>query len=296
MYKCVLMNGCGVSGAAHLGFLWSIINKNKIDGLTHMSGTSIASIIGFLYCLGIPVREIAREYENKNLLEMLVFKEYVSGLADSEVIVADVVDIAEKYQVGASQMTFKTLKAHSGITLVVNATRVDVTSNKLYPTHFSVDTMPDMLVLEAIRLSINIPILFNMQSYAGEYYFDGLISCDLPIQYMRTTYGFAPEEMLIHRVVTRDAMDDPGKKAPSVITVFKILLEHYIETVSGNIPESAKNQVVTTRIDDSGTLISAFRNKDERVVHLTWTLGIHNTNSYLACSSPSNFHPAPREI
>ena len=69
--------------------------------------------------------------------------------------------------------TFRDLKERFGKTLVF--VTYNITENK--PEYLSYDTYPDLPCLIAIRMSANLPLIFEKYKYGNSYYIDGGV-CD----------------------------------------------------------------------------------------------------------------------
>lgn len=201
-YEAILLSGCATLGSAHLGFLLSLQHHKRIRFLKVVSGTSIGSIIGFLFVLGIPLRDILLEYRTKQFLDLLspASKEDVMqkvGLATVDYIIAHIVDIMQTHHIDP-HITFETVQNERKLALIVTATKEVDTPELFVPTFFSPKTSPHMRVLDAIKMSISIPLLFITPTYEGATYYDGAITCNLPYDHIESEFGIAKQVMIGH--------------------------------------------------------------------------------------------------
>jgi predicted patatin/cPLA2 family phospholipase len=73
--------------------------------------------------------------------------------------------------------TFKDLYDLNGARLYICAVNV----TKMKPVYFSVDNFPDMHIIDAINMSCNIPFIFKKIEFQGDYYVDGGLSVNVPL-------------------------------------------------------------------------------------------------------------------
>jgi predicted acylesterase/phospholipase RssA len=167
--------GPGVLGYfAYLGVLKKLSDDKQLDFLEEISGSSAGGIVAFLYVvargnfermlkisLNIPIHKMVKP-DLKTFL-----KNY--GLIPYERI-RDVFSSAlSKLIPKKTDITFKELYYHFPVKLHIPAFCV----NTAQTVYFSVDTHPDMSVIDAVYMTIAIPFIFESFEYKDWRYIDG---------------------------------------------------------------------------------------------------------------------------
>lgn len=232
-YEAILLSGCATLGSAHLGFLLTLQHHNRIRFLKVVSGTSIGSIIGFLFVLGIPLKDILGEYRTKQFLDLLspASKEDVLknvGLATVDYILAHIIDILQNHHIDP-HITFEEIQKQRNIALIVTATKEVDTQELFIPVYFTPKTTPKMRVLDAIKMSISIPLLFITPTYHGESYYDGAITCNLPYNHIESHYGIDKAFMIGHSPTVHRKF---ATKEPSVGRLLTKLMDYASRLIS----------------------------------------------------------------
>jgi hypothetical protein len=75
-------------------------------------------------------------------------------------------------------MTFLDISKKTGKDLIICATHM----NTMTPTYFSLNTTPNVLVIDALKASVAIPILVSPVRIGDELYIDGVVTHDLALQ------------------------------------------------------------------------------------------------------------------
>lgn len=232
-YEAILLSGCATLGSAHLGFLLTLQHHKRMRFLKVVSGTSIGSIIGFLFVVGVPLKSILLEYRTKQFLDLLspASKEDVlqsAGLATVDYILAHIVDILQEHHIDP-HITFEDIQQQFNVALIVTATKEVDTQELFIPVYFTPKTTPKMRVLDAIRMSISIPLLFVTPTYDGEVYYDGAISCNLPYSHIESQYGIDKTFMIGHSPTVHRKF---ATKEPSVGRVLTKLIDYVSRLIS----------------------------------------------------------------
>ena len=169
MYKYLAIQGAGVGLYAYVG--WMIQNKESIITLDEVSGSSAGAIIALLWGLGWDPQRIleaslsvdlkrASEYSISNLFSTYGFMNYT-------LIRETILNV-----IGFDPM-FKDLKRKIHIAAYC--------LNKRTTHTFSVDSHPEMSVIDAAIMSLSIPLVIGAFKYNGNYYIDGSFGEEWPI-------------------------------------------------------------------------------------------------------------------
>jgi predicted acylesterase/phospholipase RssA len=179
-YNTIVISGGGIKGIAMLGSLQYLKNRNMLDSVDKYIGTSIGSILSLLMILGEEPSAIIVNFVTKKTFENLKSYSIVQafqgkGLLKFEKLQALLDDyILKKFEniPTLAELYEKYPKKLYCITFNYTQNREEI---------LSVDTYPDMLVTDAIRMSSNVPIIFENFTYNDCLYFDGFIANNFPI-------------------------------------------------------------------------------------------------------------------
>ena len=177
MYSHLILSGGGVKGITMLGALLCLEHNDKLNNLTNIGGTSIGALIGSLLCIMKP-----SEIQYK-IQDMFVFKEsdinikniFTNfGLIEENHLVSFVGNLFT-LKLGKTP-TMKELFDFSKIELDIYATNI----SKQQLEKFNYKTEPDLLISDAVKMTINLPILFTKIEYKKSLYVDGGIIENFP--------------------------------------------------------------------------------------------------------------------
>jgi NTE family protein len=169
--KNLFFGGGGLNGISLLGAL-CVADKKIINfkDISQVCGTSIGSIIGFLYIYGYSPRalfDLILDLDFKKLCSVSILSLMSKkGMDDGNKMYSWLENLLEGEDKG---ITFEKLYKKSGKIFYVTAT--NVMTHKL--EIFSYKTHPDMSVLLAVRMSISVPFIFTPVEYKGNLYIDG---------------------------------------------------------------------------------------------------------------------------
>jgi predicted acylesterase/phospholipase RssA len=182
-FDIVILSGGGIKGLAQLGVLHYYVEKGMldIDKISVYSGTSAGSIIALLLCCGYqPIDLLAEMYKISSIFRVsdipnvwsLAANYGLMSISHFKKIVGDLV-IAKLGKI-PTMMELKTLKNKTIIVSAVNITKSRV-------EYFSYKTRPNLNVVDAVMMSCNLPFIFEKLSFDGDYYIDGGLADNFPI-------------------------------------------------------------------------------------------------------------------
>lgn len=170
----------GVKGFLELGALYALSNGNLLTEVTTYVGVSVGAIISLLMVCGYDATEIIVEASDANIFEDLSSVNLRDvrnglGLVSSEPIRRKLVrNVTSKF---GSVPTLEQLYHFTGLKLVC----VTVNLDKEEPEYMSYETEPSISCVEAVMLSMNIPVIFYKLKYKGCVYVDGALGNPYPI-------------------------------------------------------------------------------------------------------------------
>ena len=200
MYNGLVLSGGGSKGLLQLGFLEALYENKKIEKIKYFSGCSIGSVLCVLLAIGYTPSEIITYFCVNDFCSLfkgfnvLLISNYY-GLIDCNVIL----NYIERMVIEKINYipTFEDLYYKYGITFTCPAFKVNHRSDEDPHIYFSYKTHPKMTITKAACLSSNIPIVFTKSSYNDEYYIDGGVFDNFPIN------------KLVEDITTNPWDDDP---------------------------------------------------------------------------------------
>lgn len=168
--------GGSISMIRSLGMIRYLEERNLIGSIKVISGNSFGSIVALGMSLGMQYSDLlnwmldlrtsdAIDISFDDIIENLV---NYGGMDDGSIFMSTLIDLLQKQGV-KYDISFKELFELKGKSLFISATRLrDYTS-----IYFNIETSPNMPVIDAVRCSMSIPIIFEPFRYQGELYCDG---------------------------------------------------------------------------------------------------------------------------
>jgi predicted patatin/cPLA2 family phospholipase len=179
-YDTLVLPGGATKGLILLGAIQCAVDKLLCTKIVNYIGTSVGSMIGYLLAIGYTPVEIIVYICTNGLIERMQCIDLVSmikgtGASEYSYIQTSLEKMTLK-KIG-KYLTLKELQTTYGKTLIsttYNRTRA-VTE------YVGPDNYPELPCLIAIRMSCNLPLLFEKFKYMGCEYVDGGISNNFPI-------------------------------------------------------------------------------------------------------------------
>ena len=194
----LVFKGGGVLGIAYAGAIETLEEKGVLKNIKRVAGTSAGSIIATLIALKFNSKEI------KNILNSTDFKDFVDdgdstrivstyGIYKGDFLLKWLKRLIKK-KTGSENTTFCDLSNKKFLDLKVFAT--DLTNVEL--KEFSNKLTPNVIIAEAVRASMSIPLIFVAWRFTNNVpddhlYVDGGLLCNYPIsafERLDNTLGF----------------------------------------------------------------------------------------------------------
>jgi hypothetical protein len=184
------LSGGGVNGFSHLGFIKYLHENKHLIILDTIIGTSIGAVIGFLYFLEITPLEmydIFLEIDPTSCFNINNMEKFFTtfGIDSGEYFIAKIIDILIQRKIDPL-ITFAELYKKSQKNLIICATNVDKHSSE----YFSYENRSNMKVMDAIRMTTSLPLIFTPVSFENSLYTDGFLTDNFPMQYLIDLYNF----------------------------------------------------------------------------------------------------------
>jgi predicted acylesterase/phospholipase RssA len=127
-----------------------------------------------------------------------------------------------------SNLTFLELSKKTGKNLIITATHIE----SMQPTYFSVDNTPHVLVIEAVKASMAVPLFVRPIEIGNDYYMDGGITDGIPVNIFNNV---SPEAILIFHLSNNSVkikeISSPNK--PSFIKFMSSIMQTYLRNYLG---------------------------------------------------------------
>jgi len=174
VFTHMVLGGGGLKGLAYIGALRYMYQENLTKDIIHVSGTSVGALFAAAFVLGIPIEEIEAYFKelldetnnltNCDMTNILHIYDKL-GFDDGKRLVS----LIRGY---AGNTTFLELAKKSGKNLIVCATN----ASTMTAMYFSVEHTPNVIVADAVRASMSIPLVFMPVQIGEDYYIDGCVS------------------------------------------------------------------------------------------------------------------------
>lgn len=191
-FKNFVFEGGGVKGIAYIGALELLAEKNIIDGIERIGGTSAGAINAILLGLGFTPKETT------DILWSLDFNKFMDDswgvITDTDRLInsfgwykgdffRDWIGKLIKQKTGNSESTFadiEAMKDKKGFkSLYFMGTNISTSFSEV----FSAEHTPRTCVADAVRISMSIPLFFAAKrSHRGDVYVDGGVLDNYPIR------------------------------------------------------------------------------------------------------------------
>lgn len=227
-YKRLVLSGGGISGIAMLGSLSALSRLPGVPGVpgvlsqvTTVVGTSVGSLIGAMYCIGVDMQ---------TAFEMVC----ATDLQSLASISLDNILTTFGFDDGAGldrligmfippDLTFETVQRVFKKRLVVYATSLTDQKN----VAFDARSAPHMSVARAIRMSCSIPLVYSSVRHDGKVYVDGGVINSFAIE-----SGNDGEPTLGIHIIFRKTRDSPM----AITTLAEFMDALYGALVPGKTP------------------------------------------------------------
>jgi len=188
-YEVVVIAGGGLKTCLSLGALDFAHHVKCLVNVKHYIGTSAGALIGFLLIIGMKPIHIFEEIlsvdvsHHDKALELMLQLGTSFGLFDCNILRMHLYQVLDKVNVRRS-ITLRELAGEYSASL----TCVVYNMSTGTPMYISDKTHPDLECVDAVLMSSCIPIYFKPMLYKSEYYVDGGIYDNFPIDYALTTH------------------------------------------------------------------------------------------------------------
>lgn len=278
--------GGGVLGIAYIGALKVLEDQNILPQIERVAGTSAGAITATLVSLRYNATEAKtivngtsfRDFEDKkNILRL--FSKY--GLYAGDAALNWIGNLMPAKGL-SKDATFRDFKNHGCLDLSVFATDLNTHSLK----EFSFAKTPDVIVAQAVRASMSIPMFFKVWTFPNNnpdnhLYVDGGTIFNFPIDAFDTGLKPNPATMGLYLANVGQVPKVNNLKNNEIFRYVKIVFETLLEAQGVHFKNDPEQVIRTAIIDDLGISATNFDlSKDQQ--EALYQSGIKCTTEYLA--------------
>ena len=236
-FDSMCIQGCSTKALIILGAVQYLYDTKKLALINNFVGTSSGAIVSFMLIIGytpaeilcyICVNQVMEKLTNFNLVSM------VNGLgAKSWSRIQEILEKMTIQKIGYLP-TMKCIKEK----FKKNLTMVTYNLTTKKTEYISSETHPDLPVLVAIRMTANLPFVFEKFQYQGQFFIDGGLSNNFPLTYA--------EEQGKKVIAIRISNDSTSEKCDTSFVSYlsKIMMIPIIEVERAQIESCKKSTVV----------------------------------------------------
>lgn len=236
-YDTLVISGGSTKGLIFMGALHYAKHVNMLNNIKFFIGTSVGAIISYFLAIGYSPMDLLLSILETNVLANMNNFNFVGVADNTGVIPFDIIakelDRITLKKIG-KYLTLSSLRRETGNTLVcVTYNASTDTTEYLHP-----DTHPDLPCLTALRMSANMPFIFEKFQYERQWYFDGGISDNFPLR-KAEQYGNKVLGVCLNPDENKDNVSD---KCPSGLSLgYKLMWVPVNEIIKTQIKQAREN-------------------------------------------------------
>ena len=189
MIKNIVLSSGSIYGISYLGCLKILEEKKLLDNFENIIGCSVGSMFSLCICLDYKYNDLIKIFKKVdiNIFNDIQYDNIINftntyGFQKGDRII-NILKILVKAKMDTPEITFKDLYEKTKKNLIICTTCLTTSSTE----YFDYKNTPLMNVIDAIRMSIAIPFLFEPIKYKDKLYVDGALLNSYPIDYFNDT-------------------------------------------------------------------------------------------------------------
>lgn len=185
----LILSGGGIKGIYFIGALEKLNTEYPLTHFKYLTGCSTGGITCSLLAIGYSIQEIKEIYFEINLIDYFDIKLTNvlenGGFSKNDKLRNLIKSIFLTKNVDYNY-TFQDLYKQKNKILTLNC--VNVSTGKL--TYMNVHETPTIKILDAVLMTMNIPIIFSLMNHNNQYFTDGAVLDPYPYYYHKNTIKF----------------------------------------------------------------------------------------------------------
>jgi predicted acylesterase/phospholipase RssA len=189
-YKGLCLSSGGIRGLLISGALYEFWKRGQLGEVEYFAGSSIGSAIALMMAIGyspldtltsVCLPDFASQFMTINFLNLpKLLGVYPISILRNKLTQMVLLKLGKI-------PTFLELKNEYNKTLITVTYCISETDPEKRKTYCSLETTPDMNVVEAVILSCSIPLIFEKVIYEDKHYIDGAYTTSFPIEKLQQT-------------------------------------------------------------------------------------------------------------
>ncbi len=180
-FDTIVMSGGSINGITILGALQYLKDKNLINNIKNYIGTSIGAVLSYLLIIGYtPVEVIVYLCTHYQLFERLkCFNIVNASRGEGAVSFSSISDELEKMTIDKVGKVLNMGDLEDRFEKKFMCITYNTTKSKA--EYLSGENTPDLPCLTAIRMTCNLPLVFEAYKYGDSFYIDGGLVNNFPL-------------------------------------------------------------------------------------------------------------------
>jgi len=234
-FNSLVLSGGGSKGFAMLGALQYLYDKGYMENIKNFIGTSIGGIISYLLIIGMTPIEIIVYLSTHKITDRLKHFNLVAMIdrkgALNFSILSEAIEKITLEKVGY-HLTMKDIPKKYGKNLVL--TTYNLTEDKI--EYLTAESHPDLPCLIALRMTANLPFIFEDFKYYNNFYIDGGVIDNFPIDY------FDKDDNIIFGINLKsiDKFKSQDNTAEYFLKLISVPLNKWVENKINNVSSRCK--------------------------------------------------------
>ena len=180
MFRNLCISGAGTRGPSLMGSLVELHDQGILKNIRDVCGVSFGAMVAFLWSVGWNPRDLCdrtKDIVDPNMFLKIDVRGFFNhyGLSSTDKLIEYMEQLLKEIGVNP-RITFREHMCKTDILLRISA--LCLNSREL--DYFSYITHPNLPIIDAVRASMAIPILFTSPLIDGKYYVDGGVIRHLP--------------------------------------------------------------------------------------------------------------------
>lgn len=186
----IVLSGGALNGIVMLGSLQCYYDKKLLDNVKTYVGTSVGSIISYLLIIGYtPIEIFVYLSTHPEFFEKLRSMDIISASrGEGAISFSNITDELEKMTIEKTGKVFTMKELFNRFNKKLVCVTYNISQTKIeYISHDSHDSeYADMPCMIALKMSSNLPLIFEQFKYGKSYYVDGGFGDNFPVKYAET--------------------------------------------------------------------------------------------------------------
>jgi predicted acylesterase/phospholipase RssA len=216
-FKKLILNGGGVLGISYIGAMRIVEENQELKEIDEFVGVSAGSICCLGLILGYSSDEMKGIIENLELINekdisiLSLFENFGINNGNSIRKTIETIIMKKGYK---SSITLSELYKSTGKNFIIVVTNL----SKFRAEYLNHETEPELKVIDAIRMSISIPLYFQSVEYKEDYYVDGALSDNFALEPINSQgkslfyKSTKPSECLVLKILTNPELNETYRR------------------------------------------------------------------------------------